>query len=361
MSSESSPATEQGSGMNRINTVCLVFVMLLICAMVFLGIRSEREIQRRSQCGYNVKQLCFGIINYHDTFMYTPYGARCRTTGPNNEVSWGPAWMFSVFPFCESKPHYDRMDAADRADPSHDFMHAAVWKPADKAKIKFMLCPSSPLPEMEMRRPTGGPLMNLVTPSYVGISGAWGDIPNPTGGEPLFLDNRGFTVHPNGGIMSGGGMLTPNEALTFASVIDGTAYQIVVSETSDYYGRSPRARIDGAGEKGAWFVGCNKPAKARAIPAGGPMPQAETGPIYNLMTIRYGMVRGVAPGDPASGVGNTGIHPEKGANNPLNSAHPNGAMVGYLDGHVELLTYQVSELILKRLATRDDGGKVVGQ
>jgi prepilin-type processing-associated H-X9-DG protein len=38
------------------------------------------------------------------------------------------------------------------------------------------------------------------------------------------------------------------------------------------------------------------------------------------------------------------------------SAHPAGAMAGFLDGHVQLLTKQTPRHVLKRLAIRDDGG-----
>ena len=40
------------------------------------------------------------------------------------------------------------------------------------------------------------------------------------------------------------------------------------------------------------------------------------------------------------------------------AAHPAGAMVGFLDGHVLLLTKQTASYIAKRLAIRDDGGVI---
>jgi prepilin-type processing-associated H-X9-DG protein len=47
-----------------------------------------------------------------------------------------------------------------------------------------------------------------------------------------------------------------------------------------------------------------------------------------------------------------------GLNNPLLAAHPAGAMVAFMDGHVVLLTKQTSVYVLKRLAIRDDGGVI---
>ena len=52
--------------------------------------------------------------------------------------------------------------------------------------------------------------------------------------------------------------------------------------------------------------------------------------------------------------------PRCGLNNPLLSAHPAGAMIGFMDGHVQLLTKQASLDVQKKLSQRDDGG-VLGE
>jgi prepilin-type processing-associated H-X9-DG protein len=59
-----------------------------------------------------------------------------------------------------------------------------------------------------------------------------------------------------------------------------------------------------------------------------------------------------APNWGSGGVGRCGL------NNPLSSAHGNGAMVGFLDGHVVFLMSNTGLEVLQRLAVRDDGGVV---
>lgn len=357
----SSAPDDGGSWVNRMSWIFGGLSVLLLIAIWSMGIdHNARTPSYRLMCGNNIKQLALAIQNYHDTFGVTPYGVRCRTLGEGEPVSWGPSWIYATLPYCEQKPLFDRMEAASRLNPEHDFQHSAVWAPAHGAKLTYLLCPSSKLPVMEYRSPSDGSSVQLVTSSYVGIAGAWGDIPDARGNEPLFRESRGMAVGPNGGVISGGGVLVANEVLSFADVTDGSAYQIVVGETSNYYGspRNQQSRSDGGGLTGTWFLGTHTAARATAIPDGGSLPKPETGPIYNLTTLRYGMVRGLSPADPPSGLGNTGIDPDKGANNPLSSLHPDGVMVGYLDGHVEYLKNDITELILKRLATRDDGGKV---
>lgn len=107
------------------------------------------------QCGNNVKQMSLAIQNYHDTFMYTPYGVRERTTlnastGAVTGRNGGPSWLFATLPYCEQKPLYDKMDAQDRAATGNDYRtNNNVALQANNAKIKYMLCPSSPLPETD--------------------------------------------------------------------------------------------------------------------------------------------------------------------------------------------------------------------
>ena len=112
-----------------------------------------------------------------------------------------------------------------------------------------------------------------------------------------------------------------------------------------------RQRIDGSATCG-WLCGTNT---GNTVGAG-----VGSSPIYNLTTIFYGIgTNGKPTSTPAYGSGGinaTGSN--HGSNNPLVSAHPNGVMGAFLDGHVQLLTRQTDIVILSRLATRDDGGTI---
>jgi prepilin-type processing-associated H-X9-DG protein len=93
-------------------------------------------------------------------------------------------------------------------------------------------------------------------------------------------------------------------------------------------------------------------------------PTISAGDVANIVTVAYSP--GINNRNPnTTSIPNwngttmnfTGVGP-RGANNPLLAGHPAGAMVGFLDGHVLLLTKQTSTLICKRLAIRDDGGVI---
>lgn len=349
---------------------------MILLALLLPAVQAAREAARRMQCGNNMKQLALGLMNYHDTFTVLPAGARTRTTGPaQDQPSWGSSWLTATLPFCEQRVEFDRIIAADQADSANDYASLELWQVESNRKIKYMLCPSSPLPEMEMLMGA-----NLCLPSYGGIMGATDD----TG----LKDGKGRIVAgPYGGFAAGNGMLPINENLSFARCSDGTANTIIVGEFSGYYYTDARARRitalavadagDGPSDAAGWLAGTNlglidRPdgVEDRDLPQetvtgsgkyatfvfkNGPAIPADS--VLNLATIHHplGINNRGGPGDSDPNWGTQGIG-RSGLNNPLNSAHPAGAMVVFLDGHVQLLTKQTSLEVQKKLAQRDDGG-----
>jgi prepilin-type processing-associated H-X9-DG protein len=157
-------------------------------------------------------------------------------------------------------------------------------------------------------------------------------------------------------------MLPINESLTLNHCIDGSANTIVVGEASDFYYDDKAARFvpavsmadptNGAQPVGGWIAGTDLGVTVRkdgsAVPANR---------VFNLITIEHpiGINNRGGEKDTHPDWGTQGIGPS-GLNNPLLSAHPAGAQVGYLDGHVQLLTKQTSPHIVKQLAMRYDAG-----
>lgn len=356
-------------------------VLGVICcgglALILPAVQAAREAARRMQCGNNVRQLALGVQNYNDTFLYMPYGARTRTTAAD-EPSWGSSWLVATLPFCEASPVFDQITAADRADAANDYISQSVRGVAYNRQIRYMLCPSSPLPEMQM---LGGG--RLVLANYAGIMGGDAEPGNP----PQAVNEERVVAGPYGGVAAGNGMLVINECLSFAACTDGTANTIFIGEVSDFYYSDGKQRLiaavnvsdagDGPNDAAGWMAGTNlglmpKPEGFKKEQLPPPTPEdSETyatfvyknGPaipadrVCNLITIKHpvGINNRRGTGDQQPNWGTQGIG-RCGLNNPLLAAHPAGAMVGFLDGHVMLLTKQTSTLVLKRLAIRDDGG-----
>jgi prepilin-type processing-associated H-X9-DG protein len=345
--------------------VVVIIVFLGAASLLLPGLGPHREASRRMQCGNNVKQLCLGLQNYHDTFLDLPAGAENRPMDEEfKKISWGKSWIVATLPFCEQKPLYDKMLEAEKTRAGSCFTSEEVRSVVADKFIMYLVCPTSPLPEWQT-------LMagKLVVPSYAGIMGANDE---PGEGEKSLVDKR-IVGGPYGGRAAGNGMLPINDFLTFAACTDGTANAIIVGEVSDWYyddagqQRNPALSVANAGdgefdEQAGWPAGNNLrfvAGDSKKVP----LVVTQNGPaiisnsVCNLITIDQAVGTNNRDGksDTHPNWGTKGIG-RCGFNNPLSSAHSGGAMVGFLDGHVVLLKRQTSTLVLKQLAIRDDGG-----
>ena len=103
----------QRFGFTLVELLVVIAIIGVLVALLLPAVQAAREAARRMQCGNNVKQLALGLQNYHDTFLYLPYGARVRTTSAG--TSWGSSWLVATLPFCEQAPLYDKLYAQMRA------------------------------------------------------------------------------------------------------------------------------------------------------------------------------------------------------------------------------------------------------
>ena len=397
-------------GFTLVELLVVIAIIGVLVALLLPAVQAAREAARRMQCGNHLKQIGLGLQNYHDVFNSLPYGARGRyivgdrigttTIANNNTVAYGPSWYVGILPFCEQKNLADIIErvglgigATNSTTGVYHDMAAANVNPtrvaqaAHNQKIPWMLCPSSPLPQTE----TPGNSLILTVPSYVGIAGALqgdgtsGNVSRQVNSsDPLFTETRvGGTVGSFGQI-SGGGLLTLNESFNMAAAIDGTSNVIIVSETSDYFfsaGTSTtpvRRRIDGsflatsgtAGFGGRWFAGARTANKLPTAP--NPAPGAAANKIYNITTIRGYPFPNTAP--PCVGFNGKGVNVNlanngsfsngigcNALNNPLLSAHPNVVLAVFMDGHTQAITKTTHVVVIKRLATRDDGQNMGGE
>ena len=390
-------------GFTRVGLLVVLIVIGSLAALMLLGIGSAREAARRMQCSNHLKQIGLALQNYHDTFQSLPYGARarCVSTGSENTCEkkgmrqgWGPSWVMALLPFAESKPLPDLLEAAQVSQPSGvgdgcDTRSAGrAGYHAHNQKISWLLCPSSPLPQMENLRDSTFP--TCMVPSYVGISGATNHGANQISTEIPFMEKRvkpgpAPTDHPanaNGGAnpagsqQAWGGLLTVNESYGMDAVRDGTSNTMVVAEKSDYFfsqhtrnNSGTRLRIDGSFGNGGtgpmtggwWWLGTDNGYTSQHG-------STEWTYAYNVTT-----VRAYSPPAPrirwsgsmakyanfplgtstSSTISVQGIGQMQ-QNNPLLSAHPNVVLAVFMDGHTAAITKNTPPAIVKRLATRDD-------
>jgi type II secretory pathway pseudopilin PulG len=389
-------------GLTRVELLVVLIVVGSLAALAVLGIGSARESARRTQCSNALKQIGLALQNYHDTFQSLPYGARARCISTANEncddrktrQGWGPSWVMGILPFAQSWFLPDLMENAAQVNPdtwATDVTTQAVGRApyhAHNQKIGWLLCPSSPLPQMENLR--GGTFPKCVVPCYVGISGATNHGANQISAELPFLEKRvkpgpapiDAAANANGGAettgsqQAWGGLLTVNECFGMGAVKDGTSNTMIVAEKSDYFfsqhtrtGSGTRLRIDGSFGNGGtgpmtggwWWLGTDNGYTSEHG-------STEWTYAYNVSTVRAysppapknamvgfnGKYANFPLGTSASTTISVQGIGQMQQNNPLLSAHPNVVLAVFMDGHTEAINKNTSPPIVKRMATRDD-------
>jgi len=226
-----------------------------------------------------------------------------------------------------------------------------VGIPLDTWGKYYMRCPSSGLPVTETR---GGP---IILPTYVGIAGGCDPGPGSHGYHNRFKG----TGAAAGGIVTSSGLLPPCEHVRFDMCLDGTANTMIVAEQSDWlrdqdsrsrtkYHGDPGWTVGGTGAGGGFLSGTTRvdPVPPVATPRG--PPSVWGADCWNITTVRY-------PPNQKRVMGATplpGCSENHGINNPLQSPHPGGLLVGMADGSTQFLCEDLYIDVLLRTAIRND-------
>jgi hypothetical protein len=359
----------------------LFAVVTIICVLLALLvplIQAARERARQTTCLGNMKNISLGLLNYHDTYKVFPMGAMHAGANPGGDppvnAALGPSWWFGIAPFMEQRNVYDRVQSTQipGSPVKHEFCARdmiAAGVAIDKSQPDFMRCPVSPLPRTEL---PSGP---ICLPTYVGIAGGCDIDPKsqdyqrglvtPTT-DRLYHNEAKGTGAAAGGIVTSSGMLPPCEHVTIFDCLDGTSNTMIVGEQSGwlldqnraksqkYYG-DPGWTLGGTGPGGGWLSGTTRVDPVPKLSTPGGPPATWGADCWNITTVRYPpnfkRVMGAKP--------LPGCSENHGINNPLQSPHPGGLLVGFVDGSVQFISETTDLAVLLRVAIRDDGQNVI--
>jgi prepilin-type N-terminal cleavage/methylation domain-containing protein len=320
--------TTERKGFSLGELLVVIAIVALLFAMLLPAIQAARETARRATCVNNLKQVGIAILNYESLRRELPVGSRNELA--DDFSTFGFSWWVDVLPHLEQSAIHQKLDFKS-AGHGWLILNAQNAQAANGTLISTMACPSSPIPPLEQ---VG--VARAMMPSYVGISGAAND--------SNFTESRvnQCCLPENRGEVSSGGLLVANQSIRVRQITDGLSNTVMVGECSDFALRSngKTARIDGGFPNG-WLTG----TMARGTPPNY-NPNANPTPSWNITTIRY-------PPNMRD-YSQPGIDDDRGANNPLVSAHPHGVNILCGDGSVRMLTDTTQKLVLARLATRDD-------
>jgi prepilin-type N-terminal cleavage/methylation domain-containing protein/prepilin-type processing-associated H-X9-DG protein len=319
-----------------IELLVVIAIIAILIALLVPAVQKVREAAARTQCTNNLKQMALALHGYHDANKKLPVGIEADCS-----------FNIYLLPYLEQNQLFTQFTFGvnnfwANANTGNDNLLNNVF-------LTVFKCPSSPMQDMNGSSQNGD--VNLQKSCYVGISGAINGL------IPGYTETRTEAGTPatvtccNGNIISGGGVLFPNSAVTMVQITDGTSNTMCLSEWASYLNKST-SPVDWRSPHG--FAMGNGTGGVSILPP--PNWNGGGGDIrtFNVMTIRYSINQINGWADDCT----TGVCSNHGANAPLRSEHPGGVNIAMCDGTVRFLESNTSIDVLARLATRDDGQTV---
>ncbi len=325
-------------GFTLVELLVVIAIIAMLVTLLLPAVQAAREAARRTQCINNLKQLSLGMHNYASANDAFP-SLSTRT----DRFAEGYSYWVDILPFIERQGFYDALDVE-----AHPWLAHGTSR-ANKQLIHGMLfpefvCPSSSHPELgNVERHSPGNARegdaHSTRPQYIALSGGVTDADNAP--QPRFDEPENTRCcdccggNASNGIFSPRGILAPaNKTSKLRSVTDGMSKTLLFGEASAAYYNFEREPLQVYGRTG--------------ITMGSDSVERPSGTRYfHATTVRYAI--------------NTdsrelpGVAPNWGSNLPLTSEHSGGVNAAMGDGSVMFLTDDTNMVILKRLATKDDG------
>jgi prepilin-type N-terminal cleavage/methylation domain-containing protein/prepilin-type processing-associated H-X9-DG protein len=344
-------------GFTLIELLVVIAIISVLASLLLPAVQNAREAARRTQCKNRLKQIGLALHEYHDSHGSFPIGAAYAPTPDGNNADpaiRGSSFFVAILPWVDQGNAYKRLSheapggiaatnyAGNLNGPILDDLYVAVY-----------WCPSASMSEY-----TANGQHNLMTTTYVGISGA------AFRGTAVNQDAEvvGTCGNNSQAILGRNGLLLENESVSFRDISDGTTNTLFVAEQSsaqyptvDVSSGQPVVELATdetirSSYLGSAWAGTNHPS---AIVPGGPTNSCHN--VYNVTTVRYGInLNGSAPATGDTTVVSGGAH------TPIMSAHPGGANVLFADGGVRFLSENLDFGVLMAVSDRHDGAVLKG-
>lgn len=200
-------------GFTLVELLVVIAIIALLIALLVPAVQSSREVARRLQCQNNMKQLGLALQSYHSSMgAFPPAITTQGTSSPisHNQNVW-PGWTITVLPYLEQQTLHD---AFNLTQP----INAEANRLARGTRLNVMLCPSEPNASTECSRAGGGWARGNYG-ANIGMLSPAATLSNnlPSGDPNLWNPNQR-------------GIMGANEALSIASIRDGTSNTMLILE-----------------------------------------------------------------------------------------------------------------------------------
>lgn len=335
-------------GFTLVELLVVIAIIGILVGLLLPAVQAAREAARRMQCSNNVKQLSLALLNYesaHKRFAPGAMHASMPRSNGGSGTSFGPSFYGMILPYMEQSALYNSMTFVGRSpgyihegggtDFNGGLQNQQIVLSA--GPLPMQRCPSSDGPIQAQRSATENyePFAH-----YAGIAG---------GVDPFTFTETRLFDDGSLGLIAGGGMMTANQGQTFGTCSDGSSNTMLVGEMSGKLERlvaGTYSHVAASGTTHGWLMGTRSMGTPPNFGGGAGGDER----VFNTVSIRY------APNqEPFANQLFPGMGSNVGANNPLNSNHTGGVMVGLTDGSVHFFSDSLDLETLKKLSIRDDG------
>lgn len=316
------------SGFTLVELLVVIAIIGVLVALLLPAVQAAREAARRTHCTNNLKQMGLAFMNHHDTHKAFPSGGWGHSWAPDADKGAGPGqpggWVYSVLPFMELQ----QVHAIGKGLPAGGLAKLIANTKLVETPLAAFACPS--------RRPAAArrACCNSQNATGVGKEHAKGDYAANFGDANFCIGSDACpcvvfnTASPNTERVTG--IVFQRSEVKIADVTDGTSNTYAVGEKF----LNPEHYEDGldAGDDWSMYNG----------------QQDDT-----VRTTHYDPTSNIilTPIQDRSQLGPTSVF-------LFGSAHPAGCFMAMCDGSVQLISYDVSPEVHRRLGNRADGETV---
>lgn len=206
-----------------VELLVVIAIIAMLVTLLLPAVQSAREAARRTQCINNVRQICLGMLNFHDTKGHFPHGnynlidGTGSTPEPYNGKQDRRCWFHDMLPYVEEQALYDQFDEHMSKGGS------ALGFPGLATPVAAFGCVSDGL-SPKLHTFWGG-LNGLPTQGFSGnyVANAGDDYFNPTeiNGEKMSTLTASSKLN---------GLFFALSKVRVGQITDGTSHTAVVSE-----------------------------------------------------------------------------------------------------------------------------------